>query len=76
MRPVLWGLGLGLALAFSLTRFVSSYLFGVVPMDWPTILTVATLLLVTCTLACAVPSISAGTLDPALLLRRDETFGT
>ena len=76
MRPVLLGLVVGLALAFMLAQSVSSYLFGVVPTDSPTILTVATLLLVTCTLACAIPSISAGNLDPASLLRRDETFGT
>ena len=56
MVPTLLGVLIGLTGAFFLTRFLSSYIFGVRPTDLPTYLGVALILSVVALLACYIPA--------------------
>ena len=56
MMPTLLGVALGLTGAFFLTRFLSSYIFGVKPTDLPTYLGVALILSSVALLACYIPA--------------------
>jgi len=63
------GLLIGVCAAFGLTRLIASQLFGVTPMDPPTIVTVALLLTAVALLACVVPARHAARADPLQALR-------
>ncbi|HVS23463.1 MAG TPA: ABC transporter permease, partial [Gammaproteobacteria bacterium] len=65
------GIALGLAAAFGVTRFLGSFLYGVSPMDPPTLAGVATLLVVVTVLASYVPARRAARVEPVLALRSD-----
>jgi putative ABC transport system permease protein len=69
MAPVAIGVVLGTVVALGLTRYLSSILFGVMPNDLLTYVTVALLLLVASALACLVPARRALNIDPLLALR-------
>jgi putative ABC transport system permease protein len=65
------GIGIGLAAAVALTRFIASQLYGVAPTDALTfVLTVAFLLLVA-TVASFIPARRAARVDPMIALRED-----
>lgn len=69
LRPVVFGLVAGLAVALGLSRLVGSLVFGISPTDPATYIGVALALLVLSALAVYVPARKAGSIDPAELLR-------
>ncbi|MBN8247652.1 MAG: ABC transporter permease, partial [Verrucomicrobia bacterium] len=71
MQPVLVGLGLGLAAALGLSRFLASLLFEIHPYD-PVTLIASTLILVgVALLACWLPARRAACVDPMVALRAE-----
>jgi len=69
MRLVLWGLVIGLCSAFTLTRLLSSLLFGVSTTDTSTFVLVAAGLTLVGVLACYIPARRATKVDPLVALR-------
>ncbi|HKX32910.1 MAG TPA: FtsX-like permease family protein [Blastocatellia bacterium] len=69
LKLVLPGLGLGLAGALTLTRFLEGWLFGVSPTDPLTFASIAILLTAVALLACWIPARRATTVDPIIALR-------
>ena len=67
----LFGIVLGLAVAFALTRTIESFLYGVSPWDPLTAAVVAGVLLAVAALAALVPAWRAASVDPATTLRAD-----
>jgi putative ABC transport system permease protein len=71
MRPILIGIGIGLIGALGLSRFVSSLLFGVRPVDPVTYGAVALLVAAAALLSCYVPALKALRVDPVAALRQE-----
>jgi len=69
MALALIGVGIGLAGAFALTRFLESQLFQVAPTDKLTFIAVAGSLIVVALLACYIPARRATKVDPLVALR-------
>ena len=69
LRPVLIGIGIGVAGALALTRAVQSLLFGVTATDPLTFCAVILLLVTTALLACYIPARRAAKVDPMVALR-------
>jgi putative ABC transport system permease protein len=69
MRLALTGIIIGLAASYSLSRLMSSLLFGVASTDVPTYTAVAFLLAAAALAACYVPALRASRIDPAAALR-------
>jgi putative ABC transport system permease protein len=65
------GVGLGLAGAFALSRFVQSMLFGIGAHDPFTFIATATLLGAVGVIACLVPALRATRVDPVIALRTE-----
>jgi predicted permease len=71
LRPVLAGLGVGIAAALAAGSFVRALLFGVAPTDALTLGSVAVALASVAVLACLLPAHSAARIDPARVLREE-----
>ena len=71
VRLTLVGMALGLAAAAGLTRLMKSVLFGVTPLDPPTLLSVGMLLIAAASIACYVPARRAAHSDPNSALREE-----
>ena len=69
VRPVLIGVGVGLALAIILTRFLGDLLLGVTSTDALTFTSVVTLLCAVVLFACLIPARQAMRVDPLVALR-------
>lgn len=69
LLPALLGIAIGCGLAYWLSRYLKSLLFGIQPVDLLTYVTVSVLLTLTATLACVVPGCRAMRTDPAVALR-------
>jgi putative ABC transport system permease protein len=68
---VAFGTLVGMLLAASLGQTISSFLFGVTPLDWFTFAAVGSLLLVTAAFAATVPALRAVRVDPVEAFRND-----
>jgi putative ABC transport system permease protein len=71
LRPVAWGLGVGLLAAFGTTRLLRSMLYEVSPTDAPTYLAVVALLLAIACGAVWIPARRAARVDPMTALRAE-----
>jgi putative ABC transport system permease protein len=71
IKLTLIGIGVGLATAFALTRWLESLLFGVRPTDALTFAAIALLLLLVALLACWIPARRATRVDPLVALRHE-----
>ena len=63
------GIAIGVVGAFALTRYLTTLLFGVRPLDGLTFVLVALVLVVVALLACAIPARRAAKVDPLVALR-------
>jgi putative ABC transport system permease protein len=63
------GVAIGLAIAFAVTRFISSLLFGISPTDAVTFAVVSLLLVAVALFACYFPARRATRVDPMIALR-------
>jgi len=63
------GVGIGAALAWSITRAMETLLYGVGAADPLTFALVAGLLAAVSAVACAIPAVRAARVDPMLVLR-------
>ena len=70
-RLVLTGAAIGLALALASARAISTFLFGVPPLDVVTLTAVAVLLVVTAAIAVAAPAIRALRVDPLMAFKTE-----
>jgi len=71
LRPVLYGLVLGLAASAGAVRLIQSMLYGTQPLDPAIFAAVAATLLVVAALACLVPAWRASRIDPMQALRTE-----
>ncbi|HXU29426.1 MAG TPA: ABC transporter permease [Thermoanaerobaculia bacterium] len=71
MLPAIVGLGIGLAAALALSRFLSGLLYGVGATDAATLGGVSALLLFAALAACLIPARRAAKTDPIVALRAD-----
>ena len=63
------GIAIGIGGAFGLTRYLTTLLFGVQPVDVKTFLGVGTILIIVALLACVIPARKAAKVDPLVALR-------
>lgn len=63
------GIGVGIAGAFAVTRYLTTLLFGVKPVDIITFVAVAIALAIVVLVACLVPARRAAKIDPLEALR-------
>ena len=71
MKPVLWGVGLGLVLAIAVARFLDSLLFNVTATDTAVYVSVAAVLALAALAATIVPTLKAMRIDPVRTLKAD-----
>ncbi|HEY8551284.1 MAG TPA: hypothetical protein VIL35_15105 [Vicinamibacterales bacterium] len=71
LRLAVLDIVLGLACAIALSRFVTSLLFGVEPLDTTTLAVAIPAIAAVAALACWIPAWRAARLDPNLVLRAD-----
>jgi len=71
MVPAAWGVGIGVTLAFALSRFIRGVLYGVSPGDATTFVVVPAVLLIVAAGAVLLPAIRASQVEPVEALRTE-----
>jgi putative ABC transport system permease protein len=71
LRPVGFGLLVGLVVGAGAAFSIRSFLFGIVPLDPIALCMVSGALLVTATIACYIPARRAARVDPTVALRAE-----
>ena len=71
LKLTLLGVGIGLVIAFTVTRFMATVIRGVSPTDPPTFTIVTMTLMLSGILAAWVPSLRATRIDPMRALRAE-----
>ncbi len=71
LRLTLFGVAIGLAASWGLTRFLSSVLYGVAPHDLETLMLVSVLLCGVAFIASYIPARRAASVDPLVALRHE-----
>jgi len=71
LKPTFIGIGLGLAVAFALSRVVSSIVYGVSARDFTTFAVVTVVLIVVSFAASVIPALRATRIDPLAVLREE-----
>ena len=71
MRPVLWGLVVGVVSAVGISRVLESMLFEISPVDPLTLTVVPAVLLLAALAACSIPARRAAAVDPMTALRHE-----
>ena len=71
LRPVIYGLLLGLAASVGAIRLIQSMLYGTQPLDPVVIVSVIATLLVVAAVACLIPAWRSSRIDPMLALRME-----
>ena len=71
LKPTFIGIGLGLAVAFALSRVVSSIVYGVSARDFTTFAVVTLVLIVVSFAASVIPALRATRIDPLAVLREE-----
>ncbi len=71
IKLILIGITIGLVVAFAITRFLSSILYGITPSDPSTYLLISILLIGISILACYIPARKAAKIDPMETLRSE-----
>ncbi len=71
LRLTLWGMLISAPLAWIINRYLSHFLFGIAPLEWPLMLLVALLLALATLAACYVPARAAAGYDPINVLRSE-----
>jgi ABC-type antimicrobial peptide transport system permease subunit len=71
MKPILIGIGVGLAAALALSRLIASLIFGVQPTDPPTFTAVTLVLISVGILANILPAYRATRIEPVRTLREE-----
>ncbi|HET7841811.1 MAG TPA: ADOP family duplicated permease [Terriglobia bacterium] len=71
VRLAVIGVGLGIAGAFGLTRFLANFLYGIRPTDPVTFISVSLILAAVAMLACYLPARRATKVDPIVALRHE-----
>lgn len=71
LRPMWLGAALGLAVSVVLAPLLSRWLFGIAPLDGPTIITAVTAVVIVALAATYVPARRAARTDPAVVFRTD-----
>jgi ABC-type antimicrobial peptide transport system permease subunit len=69
VKTILLGIGVGLVLAFNVTRLLTSLLYGVNPFDWTTFAVVSAILMGGALAACIMPARRAARVEPNTALR-------
>jgi putative ABC transport system permease protein len=71
LRLLLWGIGTGLGLAWSTSRFLEAHLYGLTPTDPGVYAIAAVVVIFVALLACSVPAVSATKTNPTIALRHE-----
>jgi len=63
------GIGIGVVVSFALIRYLTTLLYGVSPLDWPTFTVAPLTIIIVSVTACLLPALRASRIDPLVGMR-------